>query len=113
MRAANLHGISLNDALEDGLERSVGSTLPLTYFTPRVETTLRRAFEIAQSFHHDHLGTEHLLLALIEDGGGIAGQVLHDLAGDTVVRERLLDIIRSPQYSTSTTSTTQISGGLQ
>ena len=108
-RAAELHGVSLNNALQEGIERVIASTLPLTRFTPRVEATLRRASEISESFDHDYVGTEHILLALMEDQGGIAGQILADVVGEALLRERLLAIISSPHYRISTS---QIIGGL-
>ena len=41
--------------------------------TPRMKHTLSRAAALARASGHDYVGTEHLILALIEDPGGIAG----------------------------------------
>ena len=41
--------------------------------TPRMQTTLKRASEIATARNHNYAGTEHLLLALLDDPGGIGG----------------------------------------
>jgi ATP-dependent Clp protease ATP-binding subunit ClpC len=46
---------------------------------PRVERTWKRAEREARSRGHDYLGTEHVLLALIADPDGIAGQVLLEM----------------------------------
>lgn len=52
---------------------------PLTErFTRLAKRTLTYAQEEARSFQHAHVGTEHLLLALIRNEDGIAGRVLHE-----------------------------------
>ena len=66
--------------------------------TPRVERTLRRAAELSLDLGHSYLGTEHLLLALLDDPHGIAGQVLNDERG-AWIREALRAIIANPGYS--------------
>jgi hypothetical protein len=47
--------------------------------TPRARRILRRAQVEAESFGHSYIGTEHLLLALLKDEEGIAGQTLRKL----------------------------------
>lgn len=55
---------------------------PETSFTEQARTVLRLAQEEAQHFHHNSIGTEHLLLALIGEGEGIAAKVLASLGID-------------------------------
>ena len=38
--------------------------------------TLKMGWEIAQEFHQDYLGTEHILLGLLREGDGVAARVL-------------------------------------
>ena len=45
-------------------------------YTPRSERVLSHAKRIAREHGHDYVGTEHLLLALLAEPDGIAGQVL-------------------------------------
>jgi ATP-dependent Clp protease ATP-binding subunit ClpC len=66
--------------------------------TPRVRATLERAGREATSRGHDHLVTEHLLLALIADRDGIAGRVLHELGVAEAAAERVNRILDSPAY---------------
>jgi ATP-dependent Clp protease ATP-binding subunit ClpA len=66
--------------------------------TPRVKKTLERAGREATSRGHDHLGTEHLLLALIADPDGIAGRVLHELGVAEAAAEQVRRIVDSPAY---------------
>ncbi|MBU2668286.1 ATP-dependent Clp protease ATP-binding subunit [Actinoplanes bogorensis] len=48
-------------------------------FTDRARRVVVLAQEEARTLNHDYIGTEHLLLGLIREGDGIAGQVLHNL----------------------------------
>src|ERR1700694_3499857 len=48
-------------------------------FTERARRVLTLAQEEAQRFNHNYIGTEHLLLGLIRDRGGIANNVLSNL----------------------------------
>jgi len=67
--------------------------------TPRMKHTLSRAGALARVRGHDYLGTEHLILALIEDPGGIAGGVIHKLGCAAAIRDEVIQIIESDGYS--------------
>jgi ATP-dependent Clp protease ATP-binding subunit ClpC len=45
-------------------------------FTPRAKTVLELSLREALALGHNHIGTEHLLLGLVREGGGGAAQVL-------------------------------------
>jgi ATP-dependent Clp protease ATP-binding subunit ClpC len=45
-------------------------------FTDRAENALKLATQSAMELGHDYIGSEHLLLGLIKEGGGVAGRVL-------------------------------------
>ena len=45
-------------------------------FTDRARAAIALAEEEARRFDHDYIGTEHILLGLIREGEGIAGQAL-------------------------------------
>jgi ATP-dependent Clp protease ATP-binding subunit ClpC len=51
-------------------------------FTQRARRVLSLAHEEAERLHHNYIGTEHLLLGLIREEGGVAGRVLRDLGLD-------------------------------
>ena len=51
-------------------------------FTVRARRTLRFSREEAQRFQHNYIGTEHLLLGLVRENGGIAAAVLRNLGVD-------------------------------
>ena len=52
---------------------------PFDLFTERARLVMTLATEEARSFHHDYLGTEHLLLALLQVEDGAAARVLKGL----------------------------------
>lgn len=63
-------------------------------FTERARKVLKLAQEEAQRFHHNYIGTEHLLLGLVREGEGVAAQVLMSLDVDLEkVREAVESII--------------------
>jgi ATP-dependent Clp protease ATP-binding subunit ClpC len=51
-------------------------------FTPRSKRVLELSLRQAITLQHNHIGTEHLLLALLHEGGGVALQILDDLGAD-------------------------------
>jgi ATP-dependent Clp protease ATP-binding subunit ClpC len=57
-------------------------------FTERARKVLSLSQEEAQSFNHDYIGTEHILLGLVREGEGVAAKVLTSLGVD-------LDKVRS------------------
>jgi ATP-dependent Clp protease ATP-binding subunit ClpC len=73
---------------------------PVT-LTPRMKHTLTRAGQLALERGHGYLGTEHMILALLDDPAGIAGGVIHRLGYATAVRDEVLRIIESDGYASS------------
>ena len=60
-------------------EQSPSAHIP---FTPRAKQVLRLSLAEALRFGHNYIGTEHLLLALIQERNGVAGQVLAAAGAD-------------------------------
>ena len=46
------------------------------YMTPRVKNVLELAVQVANRMNHNYVGTEHILLVLLSDGGGVAVGIL-------------------------------------
>ena len=46
------------------------------YMTPRVKNVLELAVQVANRMNHNYVGTEHILLGLFSDGGGVAVGIL-------------------------------------
>src|SRR6188508_2339801 len=55
---------------------------PMNNFTPRAQQVLALARKEADRFHHNYVGTEHILLGLIKLGQGVAVSVLQKMGLD-------------------------------
>lgn len=65
------------------------------YFTERVRKVLATARDEAAHLRHEYVGTEHLLLGLLRDTGGVSATVLGNLGVDAeTVRATLLQVVR-------------------
>ncbi len=72
-------------------------------FTQRARRVLSLAQEEAERLQHNYIGTEHLLLGLIREEGGVAGRVLRELGLEQRRVEELVE--RMTRASTRTTTT--------
>lgn len=71
-----------------------GGTAGSIPFTPRAKSTFEHAWDEARRRGVDKLDTEHLLLGLLRDGEGVAGQILTKLTSDPdQVRRKVQDWI--------------------
>jgi ATP-dependent Clp protease ATP-binding subunit ClpA len=65
--------------------------------TPRAKRVIEFAIEESRQLPHNYVGTEHLLLGLLREPDGIAGQVLMKLGLKLHdVREEVLNLLGSP-----------------
>lgn len=71
-------------------------------FTQRARRVLSLAHQEAERMRHHHIGTEHLLLGLIREEGGVAGRVLRELG---------LEVNRVEEIIERITGTGQSQGG--
>jgi|tagenome__1003787_1003787.scaffolds.fasta_scaffold20916639_2 ATP-dependent Clp protease ATP-binding subunit ClpC len=63
-------------------------------FTPRAKKVLELAHREARALGHDYIGTEHILLGLIREGGGVAAEVLVKLGADlNRVRQQVIQLL--------------------
>jgi hypothetical protein len=60
-------------------------------FTQRARRVLSLAQDEAERLQHNYIGTEHLLLGLMREEGGVAGRVLRDLGLEQRRVEELVD----------------------
>jgi ATP-dependent Clp protease ATP-binding subunit ClpC len=72
-------------------------------FTDRARRAVVRAQEEARMLSHNYIGTEHLLLGLIDEGDGVAGKVLESLGISLdAVRQQIEEIIGRGQQPAPT-----------
>lgn len=70
-------------------------------FTQRARRVLSLAQEEAERLQHHQIGTEHLLLGLMREEGGVAGRVLRDLGLDLRRVEELVTRLSASEHKTS------------
>ncbi len=69
----------LTEDIFDAVENQVGrgnKKATSIYMTPRVKNVLELAVQVANRMNHNYVGTEHILLGLLSDGGGVAVGIL-------------------------------------
>ncbi len=103
VKALESLGISL-EAVRQQVEDMIGGVgqnvpragrLPLT---PRSKKVLELSLRAALERGHNYVGTEHILLGLIRDGDGVAGQVLAALGADlTRVSQQVTGLLHGDQ----------------
>ncbi len=63
-------------------------------YTPRVRKVIGLAIEESRRLGHDHIGTEHLLLGIINEGEGVANVILEKAGAlDKVARVQTLTLL--------------------
>ena len=88
-KALNELGLSAETIIED-VEAHIGrgnKKASSVYMTPRVKHVLELAVEVANHMNHNYVGTEHILLGLLSDGGGVAVGILrnHNIRANDIV----------------------------
>ncbi len=68
----------------------------LQRFTQRARRVLSLAQEEAERMRHNYIGTEHLLLGLMRDDGGVAGRVLRELGLDQRRLQEMVERLSGP-----------------
>src|SRR6185295_13459155 len=65
-------------------------------FTDRAKKVMNLARQEAQRFNHEYLGTEHILLGLVQEGSGVAANVLKNMSIDlNKIRTEVEKIVKS------------------
>lgn len=114
-KALNELGLSAETIIED-VEEHIGrgnKKASSVYMTPRVKHVLELAVEVANHMNHNYVGTEHILLGLLSDGGGVAVGLLrnHNIRASDIV-EVIRDILGSSGRTSHTSEDNQDSSSL-
>jgi ATP-dependent Clp protease ATP-binding subunit ClpC len=73
----------LQKSIEDSVTAPMGPvSIGEIPFTPRAKKVLELSIDEARLHNHNYVGTEHLLLALIREGEGVAARVLSEFGAD-------------------------------
>ncbi|MCM3086945.1 ATP-dependent Clp protease ATP-binding subunit [Bhargavaea ginsengi] len=99
--AKALEAIGINfETIEEGVEKLVGTgdreVGPIIHYTPRAKKVIELSLDESRKLGHSYVGTEHLLLALIREGEGVAARVLAN-AGVSLnkARQQVLQLLGS------------------
>lgn len=114
-KALNELGLSAETIIED-VEEHIGrgnKKASSVYMTPRVKHVLELAVEVANHMNHNYVGTEHILLGLLSDGGGVAVGLLrnHNIRASDIV-EVIRDILGSSSRTSHNSEDNQDSSSL-
>ncbi len=98
------------EMIEEGIEELVGvgtkNVGPIVHYTPRAKKVIELSVDESRKLGHSYIGTEHLLLALIREGEGVAARVLNN-AGVSLnkARQQVLQLLGSNDHPQSNTNT--------
>src|SRR5690606_2371813 len=99
--AKDLEAINIStQMIETGIEELVGKGTedvgPNVHYTPRAKKVIELSLDESRKLGHSYVGTEHLLLALIREGEGVAARVLAN-AGVSLnkARQQVLQLLGS------------------
>lgn len=88
------------EMIEEGIEELVGTGSknvgPIVHYTPRAKKVIELSVDESRKLGHSYIGTEHILLALIREGEGVAARVLNN-AGVSLnkARQQVLQLLGS------------------
>ena len=89
--------------IEEGIEELVGMGTgdvgPIVHYTPRAKKVIEFSVDESRKLGHSYIGTEHLLLALIREGEGVAARVLNN-SGVSLnkARQQVLQLLGSNDH---------------
>ncbi|TWT11889.1 ATP-dependent protease ATP-binding subunit ClpC [Planomicrobium sp. CPCC 101079] len=105
--AKALEAIEVNTQLiEEGVKELVGvgekNVGPIVHYTPRAKKVIELSVDESRKLGHSYIGTEHLLLALIREGEGVAARVLGN-AGVSLnkARQQVLQLLGSNEQAST------------
>lgn len=103
--AKALEAINVNaDTIEREVEILVGigskDVGPIVHYTPRAKRVIELSVDESRKLGHSYIGTEHILLALIREGEGVAARVLNN-AGVSLnkARQQVLQLLGNDESS--------------
>ncbi|MFC4355411.1 ATP-dependent Clp protease ATP-binding subunit [Chryseomicrobium palamuruense] len=97
-------------AIEEGIEELVGTgekeVGPIVHYTPRAKKVIELSVDESRKLGHSYIGTEHLLLALIREGEGVAARVLSNVGISlNKARQQVLHLLGSSEQGNNSSST--------
>jgi ATP-dependent Clp protease ATP-binding subunit ClpC len=92
--AMNIDLASLRSMVETTIGRGQENDGKIAGYTPRAKKVIELSLAEAQKLNHSYIGTEHLLLGLIDEKEGVAAQILLSMgAQGDLVRQKVLELL--------------------
>lgn len=92
----DLSGEKLEALISDTIGKGEETSLSVNSFTPRSKRIMEQSIMIARQMGHSYVGTEHLLLSIINEGDNYANRFMKELGIDVGdVNEAVIKIIGS------------------
>lgn len=102
----------INKLILPGTDKSKKMDPNQLVFTPRAKSVLQLATNAARNLGHSYIGTEHILLGLIEEGEGIAARVLSSLdIKPEILVDRVIKKLDSMGYTEKSNMDETLAGG--
>lgn len=102
------------DTIRGEVERLVGrgdATNSQVSYTPRAKRCIELAINVAADLGHNYVGTEHLLLGLLQEGEGVAAQLLDGLDVDVnVLSQKVSELLSGFSLSGQGAQQQQVGG---
>lgn len=96
-RIARQFSIDLSEIADEAVREKILAAA-ISQLTSRTMIALLRAEQLAKEAGHHHIGTEHVVLAILMDDHAIPTQVLADSGGREEMIRRLQELLSHESY---------------
>jgi ATP-dependent Clp protease ATP-binding subunit ClpC len=76
LEAIDISPQMIESGIEELVGKGTGDVGPIVHYTPRAKKVIELSVDESRKLGHAYIGTEHILLALIREGEGVAARVL-------------------------------------
>ncbi|WP_017380996.1 ATP-dependent Clp protease ATP-binding subunit [Paenisporosarcina sp. TG-14] len=99
MEAIEVSTKMIEENIEELVGMGTGDVGPIVHYTPRAKKVIELSVDESRKLGHSYIGTEHLLLALIREGEGVAARVLNN-SGVSLnkARQQVLQLLGSNDH---------------
>lgn len=97
--AVKRHDIAVSSVCQVALEQAVASELPIGRLTPRARETLRSAARLADGADVEHVGLEHIFIAMLDDENSLVAQVIQQTGTEAEIRAAVAEIVATSEPS--------------
>ena len=94
LKKCGLYKENLSSQIEAFSGKGTKSGLNASNMTPRAKLIIEKSYDIAQKYSKGVVGTEHILLSLLEEKSSVAAKILSNMGKEPAkIREQALSVI--------------------